>query len=410
MVGSPGFLPARAATTSSPLAPKPKADLVVRSDFPGGAAEVLEIDQQARKLRVKPPSRPERGMETWWYFKVEGIMPREKLTLEVESKFGIAKPNQLFYSLDGKIWTLSGPAIHGPDKERVVYQQAIHAAEAWFAWGPPYLPSHTDELIAKATQSSSPVRAFELCVSRGGHRQMALRIQEPGTIGKPVPAVWVIARQHAWESGSSWTAQGLVEWLISDDPRAVRLRSSTEIVVVPIMDIDNVVLGNGGRGEKPRDHNRDWDDKPHWRAVEAAQREIQQLDAEGRFRLFIDLHNPDHRFPNPYFFRSCEALLAETGRQRLADFFAAAKIEMGSPPLAFLGLPAEAGPRYDKTWATMSQNWVNQKCRPDVVAVCLETAWNTPDSSIEGYRHVAAGLGRAIDRFLHGELAPGTGR
>ena len=37
---------------------------------------------------------------------------------------------------------------------------------------------------------------------------------------------------------------------------------------------------------------------------------------------------------------------------------------------------------------------------PPAVSLTLETAWNTPDSSTDGYRTVGAQLGMAIEKYL----------
>jgi len=39
-----------------------------------------------------------------------------------------------------------------------------------------------------------------------------------------------------------------------------------------------------------------------------------------------------------------------------------------------------------------------------VVAVTLETSWNTPHSTTEGYRTVGRQQGLAIERYLRGEV------
>ena len=104
--------------------------------------------------------------------------------------------------------------------------------------------------------------------------------------------VWVQARQHAWEAGSSWVGRGFAEWAASDDPAAIDLRRRASIWYVPIMDVDRVAIGAGGKESTPRDHNRDWSDHPHYPAVAAAQSRILAADKAGRFDLFVDLHNP----------------------------------------------------------------------------------------------------------------------
>ena len=63
---------------------------------------------------------------------------------------------------------------------------------------------------------------------------------------------------------------GLAEWLMSDNERARDLRRAARITIIPIMDVDSVQSGRGGKDQKPHDHNRDWIDHPHWNAVKAA--------------------------------------------------------------------------------------------------------------------------------------------
>jgi hypothetical protein len=169
--------------------------------------------------------------------------------------------------------------------------------------------------------------------------------------------------------------------------------------VVPIMDIDNVALGAGGKNEVPQDHNRDWTDKPHHPAVAAAQAQLKAMTSTGRCDLYIDLHNPGANSKNPFFYVSPRNMLTERGKSNLEHFLAAAQIDM-THPLAYKGEVQESGDQYDKQWKSISKNWVSFHTTPHVVAVTLETAWNTPDSTTEGYQSVGKKLGRAIERYL----------
>lgn len=88
-------------------------------------------------------------------------------------------------------------------------------------------------------------------------------------------------------------------------------------------------------------------------------------------------------------------------RQRNLDrFLAASRIEM-TGPLQFLGEIRESGPAYDPGWRQISKNWVTLNTREHVVAATLETAWNTPNSTIAGYQTVGRQLGLAIERFIY---------
>ncbi|WP_437200725.1 M14-type cytosolic carboxypeptidase [Planctomicrobium sp. SH664] len=385
------------------LAAEPTSPLAVSCDFPGGSVRVEGIDQTSRTLQVSPAGQKERGWTCWWYFQVQGVVPGETLTLDLGGTVW-ATPNQCFFSTDQLQWKQTDVGERKPETGRIVYRQRIDAPVAWFAWGPPFVPDDAARLVNETAARHPWAEAFELCVTRGNRPTPALRISEPGPSDHPRKGVWIQARQHAFEAGSSWVCQGFVEWLVSDDPRARQLRQSTDIVIVPIMDIDNVFLGAGGKDEVPQDHNRDWSDHPHWRGVEAAQQEILKMNAEGRFDLFVDLHNPGAGSRNPYFYVCPQADLSEPGRDSLSRFLKAARSEMVEP-LAFVGKAAESGGSVGKgkSKGEISKNWVSRVCRPHVVAVTLETAWNTPHSNLPGYLHVGAGLGKAVATFLEPE-------
>jgi len=168
------------------------------------------------------------------------------------------------------------------------------------------------------------------------------------------------------------------------------------------MDIDNTAIGAGGKEQKPQDHNRDWSDDPHWHSVRAAIAAIAAIgraDARGRFDLFIDLHNPGYNDRQPYFYVPPDELLEEPGKGNLRRFLAAAAKEI-TAPLKLADRPRVSGPNYDPRWRQISKNWVTTHTRPHVVAVTLETPWNTPQSTTEGYRAVGRRLGLAVERYL----------
>jgi hypothetical protein len=373
-----------------------RAELRVDVGFPGGSGQVQQIDQDARLIRLSPTAHKDRGWVCWWYVKVTGITPGETLTLDVGDA-PWATPDRAAFSTDNTTWqqTASGRR----EGKRIVYQQKIDAAEAWFAWGPPLVPADAQQLVAWAAEQCEHAEAFQLCRTREDRPVPALRIREPGVKDEERRGIWIQARQHAWESGSSWVCRGMIEWLVSDDPRAQSLRRQSLITVVPIMDIDNVAIGAGGKNQVPQDHNRDWTDQPHWRSVTAAMAQIKQQDQASRFDLFIDLHNPGADSKNPFYFVTPRELLSDVGRRNLDRFLAASQADI-TGPLAYKGEVRESGANYDPNWKNISKNWVSFNTRDHVVAVTLETAWNTPSSTTEGYRTVGRQLGMAVERYF----------
>jgi len=370
-------------------------ELQVVADFEGGSAKVESLDQEKRLVRIVPTPHADRGWRCWWYFKLVGVSPEETITLDV-GEAPWATPDRAAYSLDGRNWQQTDPGKR--EGKRIVYQQKIDAAEVWFAWGPPFVPSDAAALCKQAAQRCRFAQHFQLCRSREGRPTPALRIFEPENGRAARYGVVVVARQHAWESGSSWVCRGLIEWLISQQPQAAALRKQAEMVVVPLMDVDNAAIGAGGKEQKPHDHNRDWTEQPYFPAVEAVQKIIRQMDSAGRLDLFIDLHNPAANDPT-FFFVTPRNLLSDIGQRNLERFVAAAMAEI-TGPLPLSQKTRESGPGYDRRWQAISKNWVTQNTQKHVVAVTLETAWNTPHSTIDGYLTVGRQLGKAIHRYL----------
>ena len=366
--------------------------LVVRSDFPGGSG-IATIDQQQRTIRLTPSVHRDRGWACWWYVKVDGLDIGETIVLDVGDA-PWATPDRAAVSVDNKTWAHTQPGKR--QGNRITYKHRATSDVSWFAWGPPFLLGDADRLVRDAAARCEHARAFELCRTRGGNRVPALMV---GDESKAKAGIWIQARQHAWETGSSWVCRGLTEWATSDDPRAKSLRSKACLTIVPVMDVDNVMRGAGGKDQRPQDHNRDWSSEPHWHSVRAATSLIAALNARGRFDLFVDLHNPGAGSRRPFFYVPPRDMLSERGRENLDLFLSLVQLEM-TGPLPFQGETQVSGPNYDKNWQKISKNWVAENTAEHVVAVTLETAWNTPHSTASGYETVGRELGQAIERYL----------
>jgi hypothetical protein len=375
-----------------------ESQLVVTSEFEGGSGVAVSIDQAARVIRLSPSPRPGRGWDCWWYVRVTGIEPGEPIVLEVGGGKGVwAQPMRAAYSEDGDTWLQTGDGKR--EGKWMRYEQRVTAQRAWFAWGPPFTPSDAAELVNGVAEAHPFAEAFTLCRTREGRPVPALRIREGERPDDQRRGVWIVARQHAWESGASWVCRGLVEWLVSPDERAASLRQRGEIVIVPIMDIDNTAIGAGGKQQNPHDHNRDWHDPPHWPAVAAAMRSIRAMNEAGRFDLYIDLHNPGPNDRQPFYFVAPDTLLSERGRRNLAWFVQDSKAHITGPmPLA--DNVRVSGANYDPQWQRISKNWVMANTADHAVAVTLETSWNTKDATTAGYMAVGRQQGMAVEQYL----------
>ncbi|MCX6858599.1 MAG: M14 family zinc carboxypeptidase [Verrucomicrobia bacterium] len=389
--------------------------LTVISDFEGASVTKVEIDQATRSISFMPGGDPARGWPCWWYFKVNGLTPNETITLRLRGSNATtaepggplakplasswAMPEMATHSTDGKTWLYTEKGVK--EGEVMSYTIKAEAASVFVAWGPPYTPSTAAAFVKAMSEKSPHAKAEELCRSREDRAVPMLHVQEGERTKAQRFGVWVQARQHAWESGSSWVAQGFGEWLVSDDADAAWLRQHAEIFLVPIMDIDNTATGNGGKEAQPQDHNRDWSPQPHWNEVIAAQKQVSGLIQEGRMDVFLDLHNPSPGDPTFFYVLESSALKEPMiSLQKRFIELAYGRISKIKPLMPMSNKPKTTGPAYHPLWRQISANWVAMNGNPHTVSLCLETIWNYKNSTTEGYRAVGANLAAAMREFL----------
>ena len=147
-------------------------------------------------------------------------------------------------SFDGVTWTQGEPGT--PEDDAIVYRITATQSSFWVAWGPPFTPKDAISLVQRLAAAPG-AEALELARTREGRAVPMLRVATGALPPKERFGVWIQARQHAWEAGSSWVARGFGEWLLGSDPDAAWLREHAEIFLVPIMDIDNVATGPSKR-------------------------------------------------------------------------------------------------------------------------------------------------------------------
>lgn len=362
-----------------------------------------------------PGGDPVRGWPCWWYFRIRGILPGETISLRLRGSTATvptpgsplqkplaaswAMPKQATFSTDGKTWQHTAPGRR--ENEWMIYAIQPEVETIFVAWGPPYTPTTAANFVRQMSASSPHARAVELCRSRGDRPVPMLHVEEGELPKEKRFGVWVQARQHAWESGSSWVAHGFAEWLLGAEADAAWLRQHAELFVVPIMDIDNTATGNGGKDAQPRDHNRDWTPQPHWNEVLAAQRRVSALVQEGRMDVFLDLHNPGPDDPTFFFIMPADQL--SEPMVSLRDRFiqlAYARISRVKPLIPMSNKPKVTGPNYHPLWRQISANWVSVNGNPHTVSLCLETMWNSPRSTTDGYRTVGANLAASVREYL----------
>jgi hypothetical protein len=123
-----------------------------------------------------------------------------------------------------------------------------------------------------------------------------LAVTNPRVPDATKKVIWLMARQHSWESGTSWVLEGVLRFLASGEAEARRIRDGAVFRIFPMADPDGVARGGVRFNKWGYDLNRNWDNVDPERMPEIhAQREavLKWVDSGRRIDLFLTLHNTE---------------------------------------------------------------------------------------------------------------------
>jgi hypothetical protein len=195
----------------------------------------------------------------------------------------------LSLSEDGRAWrAVETESLPG---NRVLLHVEMTSPQLYVARIEPYRLSDLQKLQA-SLPAGPKVQVTRIGKTVGGRDLEVIRI------GDPMLApyrVFVRARAHPWESGSSWVAQGLIQRLLRSDEEARRFLRVYTLYILPMANMDGVALGRTRFNLNGKDLNRNWDKpadpelSPENAALEAW---LQSTIKAGRQpNLAIELHN-----------------------------------------------------------------------------------------------------------------------
>ena len=192
------------------------------------------------------------GHTQWFYFSVQGAVAGVDYTFHIKN---FQKEDSLFkrgmrpclYS-PGKGWTRAGRDIKysrtlNPGCTRHWYTLSFtlrfeSAEQHFLAYAVPY--SRTDLISDLDALMDDPKRArlctrSVLCHSLSGLPVEQLRVTDPDEGDMTKRSIVVSARVHPGETVASWMMRGFMYWVTSDDPRAMHLRATHNIICIPMM-------------------------------------------------------------------------------------------------------------------------------------------------------------------------------
>lgn len=310
----PGLMVAWACLLLAPAARAGDPETVrFNTDFEGGSLGVVErTGDGSFRCRVKG-QQDEHGRNrqaSWYYFRMDGVRGRDlALTLtdfvgEYDGKPGACPMGPEIvpvYSDDGEHWR-GVPEVTWDDrlKEATIRLRPERDA-VWVAHQPPYTTRRLTRLLEQVGRCDD-ARVEVIGKTVRGRDLHLITVTDADVPDRDKVTVWLQARQHAWESGTSFVMEGALRFVTSDDPVARSLRSKVVFVFTPMVDPDGCAAGQVRFNANGYDVNRHWGEvdlrrkrfltlMPEiWYVKKAI---LAHVGAGRKVRLLVNLHNTE---------------------------------------------------------------------------------------------------------------------
>ena len=219
---------------------------------------------------------------TWYYFRMDHVGGKEvTLTLtdflgEYHDKPGACPmgPDIVpVFSDDGKHWK-HFPAIEwDSEKKETTLRFRPQRDTIWIAHVPPYTPHDLSRLLADLRERPDAI-VETIGKNVQGRDIPMVMVTNPDVPDAGKKTVWLQARQHAWEAGTSYVMEGEVRFIASDDPAARALRDKVIVKFTPMVDLDGCANG------QVRSNANGYDVNQHWQQVDLRHPEFLRLMPE----------------------------------------------------------------------------------------------------------------------------------
>jgi Zinc carboxypeptidase/Cytosolic carboxypeptidase N-terminal domain len=246
-------------------------DIIFNTNFEGGSLGKIEKLGEARFRCSVQGQYDERGRNrqaNWYFFRMEGVKGHDiTLTLtdmvgEYNGKPGACPMNAdtiPVFSEDLQQWRHFATMDWDDQKKEATLKFQPQQDRIWIAHLPPYTHCRLLQLLEDLDRL--PVARVEVIgksvQGRDLHLVTVTNFERPDQ-GKRT--VWLQARQHAWETGTSYVMEGALRFITSEDARARALRDQVVFKFTPMLDPDGCATGKVRFNANGYDVNRHWDE------------------------------------------------------------------------------------------------------------------------------------------------------
>jgi hypothetical protein len=307
------FLILLPATFCLSAAAQTERAIIINKNFEGASlGKVEKLGDTEFRLHVagQYDERGRNRQASWHFFRMENVAGRD-LTLiftdfvgEYNDKPGACSMTANcvpVFSNDGRTWQHFPAMDWDNDAKEATIRFRSESDTLWVAHIPPY--THSDLLRMLAEVDRSPHARVEVIGKTVQGRDLHLvTVTDFSMADDAKKLVWLQARQHAWEAGTSQVLEGALRFITGDDAKARDLRRRVVFKFMPMMDPDG--CANGG----VRFNVNGYDVNRHWNEVDLRDKEklrlmpeiwyvkraiFAQMDSAHPIDLMVNMHNEE---------------------------------------------------------------------------------------------------------------------
>lgn len=264
------FVVALFAVITATLAAEPQPVTFSTAFEAGSLGRIEKLDETTFRVHVLG-QQDERGRNraaTWYCFRMDHVQGRE-LTVRITDFIGEYndKPGSVpmndkirpAYSEDGKTWGHATDMTWDNTAKEATLRLKPKSDSIWLATQPMYSHSRLVSLVDEL-KSSPHARVEVIGKSVQGRDLFLVTVTDFAKADEGKKTIWLQARQHAWEGGTSYVAEGAMRFAVSDSPEARELRSNNICVFTPMVAVDGCAIGLPRFNVHGYDPNRHWDE------------------------------------------------------------------------------------------------------------------------------------------------------
>ena len=195
-------------------------------------------------------THPTLSFRRWWHFQIDGLEPEQPTPLTVNAT------NTGYTDIILPVWSLDGAPFErlplsavptrtgtGPYTHTFSVTVPEGVSQVRLAKYFPYTVLDKDAFLA-GIEDHPHVHIEYIGQSHEGRAIERLDITNPGVPDDGKERVWIHSLVHPAETTSPFVVEGLVDFVLSDDPYARALRNNVIFNIVPMVNPDGVAVGN----------------------------------------------------------------------------------------------------------------------------------------------------------------------